>query len=235
MKRRPPPGNVRTVGSNGSNNRGLFVNRFGALVQSESGLERAWILMIDRDPTVTAYVSQPEQIEYWDEDHRIHTHVPDFRVQRIEGVPEIHEVTTSERLEKSKSLQIRSEAMRRHCEKRGERYIINTEKTLPQGRFLANLEFLLSFRPSVYYEPPVVDEILDLLHGHRVLELGAIIVRLNEMMFSAGAPVHGVVLHLLWHQTILADLQTHFIVSDGEINRNLHIWLPEDAGGGAHG
>ena len=67
MKRKPPTGNVRRVISLGNNFRGVTTNKQGRLVQFESEQERKLILLLERDPLIADYVSQPETLTFIDE------------------------------------------------------------------------------------------------------------------------------------------------------------------------
>ena len=70
MKRKPPTGNVRRVISLGNNFRGVATNKQGHLVQFESEQERKLILLLERDPQVVDYVSQPETLIFSDKQGR---------------------------------------------------------------------------------------------------------------------------------------------------------------------
>jgi hypothetical protein len=92
LKRRPPDGNVRRVVSIGGNLRYTVTGKANQTVQCESFLERKLTLCFDRDPSIRTYVSQPEQLTYLDTDGKTHTYTPDFKVWRISGEVELHEV-----------------------------------------------------------------------------------------------------------------------------------------------
>ena len=90
FKRKPPPGNVRRVISLGNNFRGVTTNKRGHLVQFESEQERKLILLLERDPTVADYISQPEVLHFHDASGRQRTYTPDFKVWRTDGQIELH-------------------------------------------------------------------------------------------------------------------------------------------------
>ena len=62
FKRKPPPGNVRRTVSLGNNFRGVTTNKQGRIIQFESEQERKLVLLLERDPTVVNYNSQPETL-----------------------------------------------------------------------------------------------------------------------------------------------------------------------------
>jgi hypothetical protein len=118
FKRKPPPGNVRRVISLGRNVRGVTTNKRGGLVQFESELERKLILLLERDPTVHDYRSQPETFHFEDEAGRQRRYTPDFQVWRTDGSIEWHEVTVAARRAGRVSLQEREAAARVVCAQR---------------------------------------------------------------------------------------------------------------------
>jgi len=152
MKRKPPAGNVRRVISLGNNFRGVTTNKQGHLVQFESEQERKLILLLERDPLVVDYVSQPETLIFSDEKGRQRRYTPDFQVWRINGQIELHEVTVQSRRECRSSLQEREVVARLICQQRSWRYIVHTDQTLPSGFEYSNLDFLSAFRAKVYVD-----------------------------------------------------------------------------------
>jgi len=93
FKRKPPPGNVRRVVGLGTNCRGITTNKRGRLVQFESHQERTLILLLERDPTVADYCSQPETLTFATADGHLTRYTPDFQVWRTDGRIDLHEVT----------------------------------------------------------------------------------------------------------------------------------------------
>lgn len=100
------------------------------------------LLRLDRDPNVTDYGSQPERFNYVDSEGKPRTYTPDFKVWQLEGGIEIHEVTMS--------IRRREQAAREICQARGWRYVIHTERSLPQPTELTNLLALFHYRPRGY-------------------------------------------------------------------------------------
>jgi len=145
MKRKPPTGNVRRVISLGNNFRGVATNKQGHLVQFESEQERKLILLLERDPQVVDYVSQPETLIFSDKQGRQRRYTPDFQVWRVTGQIELHEVTVQSRRDSRSSLQEREAAAQLICQQRGWRYIVHTDQTLPSGFEYSNLDFFICF------------------------------------------------------------------------------------------
>ncbi len=132
LKRKPPAGNVRRVAPIGNNLRYSVASKADETVQCESFQERKLTLLFDRDPTVQAYRSQPERFAFTDSRGTPHTYTPDFMVWKTTGEVEIHEVTLTSRQDRFR-IQEREKAARDVCQQRGWRYMVHTEKTLPQA------------------------------------------------------------------------------------------------------
>lgn len=147
FKRKPPPGNVRRVRSNGQNLCGVMTNKANRTVQFESFTERSLLLRLDRTREVQDYASQPEQIRYTDNTGKSHTYTPDFKVWYTDGRISLHEVTLRCRLSNLR-LQQRHVAADQVCQARGWQFLLHTEDTLPQGSELANLLALWPYRPT---------------------------------------------------------------------------------------
>ncbi len=148
INRKPPPGNVRRVVSLGHNFRGVTTNKQGRLVQFESEQERKLVLLLERDPAVADYASQPETLYFQDADGRKHRYTPDFQVWYSDGHIELHEVTVAARRAARESLVQREAAAQRTCEQRGWTYRVHTDETLPRGHEYVNLDTLAAFRAA---------------------------------------------------------------------------------------
>ncbi len=226
LKRKPPAGNVRRVASIGKNLRGVTTNKRGRLVQFESEQERKLILLLERDATVTDYMSQPETLTYYDEEGRERRYTPDFQVWRSHDRIEIHEVTIEQRQQTHPTLSQRASAAAVICQQRGWAYHIHTEKTLPAGYEYANLDFLAPFRAQMYVRPSSVTWWLSYLARR---EKSTVLAAMTQA--PAGlAP--GILLntlyHLLWHGQIQMDWQQPFM-RQGAIHSAAVVWLPSDA------
>src|SRR5579871_4566327 len=117
--RKPPPGNVRRVVYVDHNVRGVTTNKRGQLVQFESELEHALILLLERDPSVVDYRSQPEVLHFCDAAGQPRIYTPDFQVWRPGGRVELHEVTVEARRAQRAALHQREAAAKAICRERG--------------------------------------------------------------------------------------------------------------------
>jgi hypothetical protein len=225
LKRKPPAGNVRRTICLGNNFRGVTTNKRGHLVQFESEQERKLILLLERDPSVTDYISQPETLFFKDEKGRSRRYTPDFQVWRTQGTIELHEVTIESRRESRASLHEREAAAKRICQERGWNYIIHTDETLPIGYEYANLDFLSAFRPLVYDNSQMADWWVERLKGQTASHPG-ILVSTAEPDLETGALLNNLY-HLLWYGVIAMPWRQPFFWR-GDFHPQACIWLPEE-------
>jgi hypothetical protein len=224
FKRRPPAGNVRLVHSNGQSIRGVLTNKAGRTVQFESWLERALLLRLERDRTVTDYGSQPEVLHFRDGDGQEHTYVPDFIVWYCNGIVEIHEVSTARHQARAQAQQ-RMAAGRRICESRGWSYLVHDEKSLPSGSELANLLALAAYRPTVFAHATVTHMALEQLNGQGRLTLERLVATIGQASQLPRSVVLAGVCHLIWHATgrVTTDLN-QLVFLFGAINPAAWVW-----------
>lgn len=224
MKRKPPTGNVRRVNSLGNNFRGVTTNKQGHLVQFESEQERKLILLLERDPLVVDYVSQPETLIFSDEKSRQRKYTPDFQVWRVNGQIELHEVTVQSRRESRKSLQEREAAAQLICQQRGWRYIVHTDQTLPSGFEYSSLDFLSAFRTEAHADVKSIiwwlGELRRLGKVHPESVLGQQRQDLREDILLNS------LYHLLWHGKVEMNWRQPFF-GHGDFHPLARIWLPE--------
>jgi hypothetical protein len=223
LKRKPPPGNVRRVISLGSNFRGVTTNKGGHLVQFESEQEHKLILLLERDPTVADFVSQPETLHFCDARGRRRAYTPDFQVWRTGGQIELHEVTLAARRAVRESLQQREVATQAICQQRGWRYVVHTDQTLPSGYEYANLDFLAAFRANVYANPESTTWWLEQLTGKGAVHPWSALLR-TEADVPIGPLLNGLY-HLLWHGTVQMDWGQPFVWR-GDFHPAACVWLP---------
>ena len=223
FRRKPPPGNARRVISLGNNFRGVTTNKRGHLVQFESEQERKLILLLERDPTVADYISQPEPFHFCGDGGRQRTYTPDFKVWRTDGQIELHEVTIEARRMARESLRQREAAARVICQQRGWRYIVHTDQTLPSGYEYANLDFLAAFRANTYASAETTTWWLAQLAGQEQVHPRSVLTQAGPDL-AAGSLLNGLY-HLLWHGVIQMDWHQPFIWR-GDFHPAARIWLP---------
>lgn len=223
FKRRPPADDVRRVINLGSNFRGVTTNKRGHLVQFESEQERKLVLLLERDPTVADFRSQPERLSFCDTAGRQHSYTPDYKAWRTDGAIEVHEVTLVTRLAESVTLQQRAAAAQAICETRGWRYVVHTDHTLPSGYEYANLDFLAAFRATTHaavesvcwWQQQLRNQLA--VHPQTVLAQAHTGLALPLLLNS--------LYHQLWHGMVQMDWQQPFILR-GAFHPAARIWLP---------
>ncbi len=222
FKRKPPPGNVRRSIALGNNFRGVTTNKQGHLVQFESEQERKLILLLERDPRVVDYVSQPEVLHFQDASGRQRTYTPDFKVWRTDGQIELHEVTVAARRETRVSLQERERAAQTICQQRGWHYLVHTDETLPSGYEYLNLDFLSAFRPRSYTSAESTAWWLEHLAAHERVHPRVVLAQARPD-WTTGSLLNSLY-HLLWHGLIQMEWRQPFIWRD-DFHAGACIWL----------
>jgi hypothetical protein len=222
FKRKPPADDVRRVISLGGNFRGVTTNKRGQLVQFESEQERKLLLLLERDPTVADFRSQPERLSFCDAAGRQHSYTPDFKVWRTDGAIELHEVTLAARLAERAALQQRTAAAQAICGARGWRYVVHTDHTLPSGYEYANLDFLSAFRATTHATTENTLWWWQQLHNQQPVYPGTVLAQ-------AGADLAPPLLvnslyHQLWHGVVQMDWRQPFIWQ-GAFHPAARIWL----------
>ena len=226
LKRKPPAGNVRRVAPIDNNLRYAITSKDDETVQCESFQERKLTLVFDRDPTVQAYRSQPERFAFTDSQGASHTYVPDFIVWKTTGEVEIHEVTLTSRQEKFSSAE-REKAAHTICQKRGWRYVVHTEATLPQATEEANLLALYRYRPSIYANAAVTAMIHQRLNRD---ERKAVCILIAELAHALSLPtptVISAICHLMWHRVIDTDLTARLLFVNAALAPYVQVWRGE--------
>jgi len=224
MKRKPPTDNVRRVISLGNNFRGVTTNKRDRLVQFESEQERKLILLLERDPSVVDYVSQPETLIFSDGKGRQRRYTPDFQVWRVNGKIELHEVTVQSRRESHESLHEREAAAQLICQERGWQYVVHTDQTLPSDWEYASLDFLSAFRTQCYADIESANWWLEKLKGR-----GQIHPKLVLSQLEPGMKVNVLITslyYMLWHGEIEMNWRQPFFWQ-GDFHLGASIWLPE--------
>jgi len=224
MKRKPPIGNVRRTISLGNNFRGVTTNKQGHLVQFESEQERKLILLLERDPLVADFVSQPETLIFIDGKGRQRRYTPDFQVWRVNGQIELHEVTIQSRRESRESLQEREVAAQLVCQERGWRYIVHTDQTLPSGFEYASLDFLSAFRAQSYGEVEAGGWWTGKLKGQGHVHPKFVINQLGQNL-KASVLLNSLY-HMLWYSEVEMNWREPFFWH-GDFHPQARIWLPD--------
>lgn len=224
FKRKPPPGNVRRVMCLGNNFRGVTTNKRGHVIQFESEQEHKLVLLLERDPTVTDYISQPETLHFFDDNGRQRSYTPDFKVWRTDGQVELHEVTIEARRIARESLQRREAAARAICQERGWHYVVHTDQTLPSGYEYTNLDFLAAFRANSYANTESTAWWLGQLTAKGPVHPQSV---LTETEATVGSLLNALY-HLLWHGIIHMDWHQP-LVWRGVFHLTARIWLPATA------
>lgn len=224
FRRKIPKENVRRATSIGGSQPGVYINKAGTPVQKESHQELITCLGYDRDPTVKDYISQPETFTFLDANGKVKRYTPDFKVLRIDGSIEIHEVTIEARRQEE-SARRREAAAHQKCRERGWKYVVHTDETLPKDTERANLISLQCFRATIRSIPAVKKAALVLLDSGRRMPLADLKKEIAVQLDMHPASVMGALGHMLWLGELQADL-TKLLFHDAKPLPDAIVWLP---------
>ena len=224
LKRKPPDRNVRRVAPIQGNLRYTITSKTSSTVQCESFQERKLTLLFERDPSVQEYRSQPERFEFSDTLGKTRTYVPDFMVWKTTGEVEIHEVTLTTRQDRS-GIQEREKAAAAICQKRGWRYVVHTEQSLPQATEEANLLALYRYRPTIYANSAVTAAVHARLGGSSSRGICLLITDIAQALPLPVPTVTSALCHLLWHRVIDTDLTSHLLFVNAALTPSVQVWL----------
>jgi hypothetical protein len=206
MKRRPPKHNVRRVRAIQGNMRYTLVNKCQRSILCESFQEYKLALLLERNPSVTDYLSQPEQLLFHNAMGRQASYIPDFQVWHSDSKIELHEVTIQERRSKTTQAQ-REQAAHRICQARGWTYCVHTESSLPSGSELANLQLLFGFRAYETANPQVEAVLAEILLPPQPCALKAVVAQVASVTGLTSGQVLPALFHLLWQGRLQTDWQ----------------------------
>lgn len=193
----------------------------GRHVGYESWLERDTACMLDFDPQVVAFASQPFWLR-WEHDGRVRSHAPDWFARLADGTGVVLDCRPAERVRPADAAVFETTA--RACQEAGWRY------ELVHGHdpvWLANVRWLAGYRHPRHHVQPIAETLLAAFAQPRKLLAGA---------GAAGDPIATlpVLYHLLWRGTLRADLMVRLadaslVRLDERLGGRRVLAPPEDA------
>lgn len=160
----------------------------------ESWLERDRLVLLDRDPQVTAVASQPFWL-HWREGEEKHRHAPDYFVRLADGRARVVDVRAEDDMDEGTRESFA--ATERACQTVGWEFVWAGR---PDPVFMANVRWLARYRRTRCGRPEaVVDELVEVFREPKGLWEGAGLVgdRLRVLP---------VLFHLLWSGALGTDL-----------------------------
>lgn len=227
FSRKPPPGNVRRVVGIAGNCRGVTTNKRGRLVQFESELERTLVLLLEQDPSVADFASQPLSIPFTAPDGRARHYTPDFQVWYTDGRVALHEVTLVARRQAHPPQPPRELAAQVFCRQRGWDFVVHTDQTLPAGAHYANLDLLSAFRATCHTDATRAAWWRTHLVGGQAVFPRRLLA--TDAGSAAPGPLLNTLYHLLWHGQIAMDWQ-HPLFWRGTLNPTAQVWATTPVG-----
>lgn len=164
----------------------------GRHVGYESWLERDHAMLLDFDPQVVGFASQPFRLSWWEGRHR--SHVPDFFARLADGTGVVIDCRPAEHVPPAdaEAFAFTEQA----CEEVGWRYRL---VHAPDQVLVANVKWLAGFRHPRQHRPEVAARLTEVFAQPRALVAGA---------EAAGdtLAVLPVLFHLLWRSSLEIDL-----------------------------
>ncbi len=168
----------------------------GELVEYESHLECRWMTLLDFDPHVVAFVSQPLRLEAVDGQGRWE-HTPDVFARRDDGSVLLLDVKDPHRVDKPE-VRMQKARTAEACRLLGWDYDMVGE---PPAQRWANVSWLAGYRRPVHLGAELIDQLLVL--ARRPVSIG-------ELLSFTQVPeiARPVMFHLLWRGLLVCDLDT---------------------------
>ncbi|MFE7076318.1 TnsA-like heteromeric transposase endonuclease subunit [Streptomyces sp. NPDC057620] len=171
-----------------------WVAKWGDFVEYESVLESKWLTLLDFDPHVTVFVTQPFEFDAIDA-RGTWQHTPDVFARRRDGSALLLDVKNPEQRD-DPNVRMQEERTRRACERLGWDYGMVSE---PSAQRWVNVDLLSSARRPLHLGAELVPRLLEL--AREPVEIGKL-MRFMEFPDLA----RGVLYHLMWHRRIVTDL-----------------------------
>lgn len=187
---------VRKIPRNYRHVTGKYAFPNGASVAFEGTLERDFLYLMDFDPDVVDVEEQPVKVPVPGGKGRGAYYIPDFLVQRREGLPWLVEVKSTDDLEKNaEDYEAKFKAAKSYADDRGWTFEIVTDQEIRTPK-LKNIRRLLSYR-NRKVDPGVCARLLRQAKDETHISLGDILSR----AFPEPSD-HLIVLPTLWHLVV---------------------------------
>lgn len=184
----------------------------GRHVGYESWLERDHVMLLDFDPRVTGFASQPFWL-HWPAAGRVRRHLPDYFGRRADGVGVVIDVRPDDRIEPADAEAFTATAAA--CEAAGWRF--HRVGTL-DAVFAANVRWLSRYRhPRCGRREDLIVRLLEVFAQPTPLFAGA--ERVGDRLL-----VLPVLYHLLWRQVLVADLRTALLGPSTLVEQEQRRW-----------
>jgi hypothetical protein len=166
----------------------------GELVEYETFLESKWLTLLDFDPHVVGFASQPLQFHAVDTDGAW-SHVPDVFARRDDGSSLLVDVKNPELLDDS-AVRLQASRTARLCERLGWDYELVGE---PAPQRWVNVSWLAGYRRAPRLGAQLMPQLLHLAREP---------ITIGELLGLMEVPeiARAVLFHLCWHHEVVFDL-----------------------------
>jgi hypothetical protein len=168
----------------------------GELVEYETFLESKWLTLLDFDPRVVGFATQPLQFDAVDIDSAW-SHVPDVFARRDDGNSLLMDVKNPELLD-DPAVRLQASRTARLCERLGWDYELVGE---PAPQRWANVSWLAGYRRAPQLGAELIPQMLHLAREP---------IAIGELLGFMEVPEIGrpVLFHLCWQHRVVFDLDT---------------------------
>ncbi|MCM3410213.1 TnsA endonuclease N-terminal domain-containing protein [Metabacillus litoralis] len=184
------------------------------MIPWESTLERDFIKLLDFDPTVISFQSQPIRIDYLFQGKE-RKYYPDFLVKKNDYKNYIYEVKALNKTNEERNI-VKFQVGRRYCLENNMKYVIVTEKDIRKGYLIENLDLLSEARKELTSKR-IMSEIINVLEkigdNCSIRDLRNILCHITEIEFKCN------LFYLIYTHHIQTDLISQPINDDLIIER----------------
>lgn len=173
--------------------------KMGATISFESLLESDGIAVLETDPDVVAYWTQPETMTWREPDGRVRRYTPDVLVQ-MRSRREYREIKPATRLRRDPSLAGRRGRIEAECRARGATHVVWTDADIRREPRLSNARAIIAARRTPIRSP--ADE--------RLLACAGAASTVAELARVSGVPVEAALrgaIRLAAHGRLVLDLE----------------------------
>ena len=184
----------------------------GRHVGYESWLERDHVMLLDFDPQVTGFASQPFWL-HWAAAGGVRRHLPDYFARRADGVGVVIDVRADDRIEPEDAEAFAATAAA--CEAVGWQF---HRVGALEAVFAANVRWLSRYRhPRCGRREDLIVRLLDVFEQPTPLFAGA--ERVGDRLL-----VLPVLYHLLWRQVLVVDMCSALLGPSTLVRRGQRRW-----------
>lgn len=234
MKKAHLPNNVRNPNQYGNNIIFEITNKAGDKVRCESFQERKLALLLQRDPKVVNYISQPFTHKYYDSKGNLRSYTPDFLAICLGCPNRIYEVSMTWRMELKPDLKERIVGGQQLAAETNRTFHLYDENVLPNDTETANLLVFYGAETDRAANHEVAEKALKYLAKNGSTHMSILSQAMQEKTKKDAGIVNLALRHMIWRGELEIDWNKLFyLVTQATGKRyapTAFVWIP----GGNH-